>query len=60
MNGAHCSMQRLHIAVVQHFPDLLCCTKQAGGGMDPNVVREMARLMPDPAGSDDLLAPGVV
>jgi hypothetical protein len=33
---------------------------QAGGQVDRDMVRDLARLMPDPAGSDDLLAPGVL
>ena len=33
---------------------------QASGDVDPAMVRDLARLMPDPAGSDDLLAPGAL
>lgn len=35
-------------------------TLQASGDVDPAMVRDLARLMPDPAGSDDLLAPGAL
>jgi hypothetical protein len=33
---------------------------QASGDVDPAMVRDLARMMPDPAGSDDLLAPGAL